>query len=160
MTQECDFCGLRLDSDEPLCPRCGHVSLLKGDAITSDRTTSYRRIEPHQEIETSLEPRQGLITRIADAIKSRKRVPVPEPGRTSRKIPPGLRFAVLRRDDFHCRYCGRAPPTIVLEVDHAKSWRQGGETTLANLVTSCRDCNRGKSSRSISAAVRERIDFE
>lgn len=31
---------------------------------------------------------------------------------------PSLRFEVFKRDNFTCRYCGQAPPTAILEVDH------------------------------------------
>ncbi|MBU0686195.1 MAG: HNH endonuclease [Candidatus Thermoplasmatota archaeon] len=83
--------------------------------------------------------------------------PSPDQGRyrddvsESRRIPKSLRFEVLARDGYTCRYCGRRPPEAILELDHMVSWRDGGRTTLGNLVTSCRDCNRGKSSKSVSS---------
>ena len=55
-----------------------------------------------------------------------------------------LRFAVLKRDNFTCQYCGRKPPEVILEVDHIIPISEGGETSLDNLITSCRQCNRGK----------------
>jgi hypothetical protein len=55
------------------------------------------------------------------------------------------RFAVLERDSFKCRYCGRgAAEGAVLQVDHVRSASRGGPNTIANLVTACRDCNVGK----------------
>jgi hypothetical protein len=59
-------------------------------------------------------------------------------------ISPSLRFSVLRRDGFTCRYCGRRPPAIVLEVDHVTPKSKGGANTEANLVSACFVCNRGK----------------
>ncbi len=56
-----------------------------------------------------------------------------------------LRFQVLQRDKFTCCYCGRKPPEVILEIDHIKPESDRGLTKLDNLVTSCRDCNRGKS---------------
>jgi hypothetical protein len=58
-----------------------------------------------------------------------------------------LRFAVLARDSFTCRYCGAQAPHVYLEVDHVepKSW--GGRDDMDNLVTACFDCNRGKRDR-------------
>lgn len=54
------------------------------------------------------------------------------------------RFEVFKRDKFTCQYCGRMAPDVVLEVDHIKPVAEGGTNKLINLITSCRDCNRGK----------------
>lgn len=56
----------------------------------------------------------------------------------------GIRFEVLSRDGFKCRYCGRSAPDVVLHVDHVHPRSKGGEDTLENLVASCRECNLGK----------------
>lgn len=64
-------------------------------------------------------------------------------------IPQSVRFNVFRRDNFTCRYCGRSSPEVVLHCDHAKSVRDGGGNSEDNLVTSCVDCNYGKSSKSV-----------
>lgn len=56
-----------------------------------------------------------------------------------------LRFEVFKRDSFQCQYCGRSAPDVVLHVDHILPVKHGGETTIMNLVTSCFDCNSGKS---------------
>jgi hypothetical protein len=56
------------------------------------------------------------------------------------------RFKVFDRDDYKCRYCGKTPEDgITLEVDHIHPTSKGGTNELHNLVTSCFDCNRGKS---------------
>lgn len=55
-----------------------------------------------------------------------------------------LRFQVLTRDGFKCRYCGQAAPHVELQVDHVHPRSKGGEDTLDNLVASCRECNLGK----------------
>ena len=55
-----------------------------------------------------------------------------------------LRFQIFRRDGFTCRYCGRRPPEVVLQVDHVMPLRHGGDSDPANLVTCCQDCNQGK----------------
>lgn len=62
------------------------------------------------------------------------------------------RFEVFKRDGFQCQYCGQVPPACVLEVDHIDPVSKGGGDEIENLVTSCFDCNRGKSDRAISAA--------
>lgn len=59
-------------------------------------------------------------------------------------IPKKLRFEVFKRDRFACQYCGRMSPDVILEVDHIKPVVEGGENDILNLVTACRDCNRGK----------------
>ena len=55
-----------------------------------------------------------------------------------------LRFEVFKRDSFQCQYCGKNAPDVILEVDHIKPVSKGGKNELMNLITSCRDCNRGK----------------
>lgn len=63
-----------------------------------------------------------------------------------------LRFEIFKRDSFTCQYCGRQPPEVVLEVDHICPVSKGGESNRLNLVTSCQDCNRGKSDRELGKA--------
>jgi len=60
-------------------------------------------------------------------------------------IPKSRRFAVLARDGFKCRYCGRAAPDVELHVDHVVPRSRGGNDLEGNLVSSCADCNAGKS---------------
>ena len=67
-------------------------------------------------------------------------------------ISKGLRFDIFRRDQFTCRYCGRRPPEVVLEIDHLVPVASGGDNTEPNLLTSCDACNRGKSAKSLFSA--------
>lgn len=62
-----------------------------------------------------------------------------------------LRFEVFKRDGFTCQYCGRMAPDVILEVDHINPVANGGDNDIMNLVTSCRDCNRGKGKRALSS---------
>lgn len=62
-----------------------------------------------------------------------------------------IRFEVFKRDHFTCAYCGAHPPTAILHVDHIDPVSNGGTNDLDNLVTSCSDCNIGKSSRSLKS---------
>lgn len=64
-----------------------------------------------------------------------------------------VRQAVLDRDDYICRYCGRRSQTM--EVDHIIPVSQGGGSTLDNLVTACRECNRRKAGRTPEEAGME-----
>lgn len=60
-----------------------------------------------------------------------------------------IRFEVFKRDSFTCQYCGKKAPDVVLEIDHIEPVSKGGTNELMNLVTSCFDCNRGKSDRAL-----------
>lgn len=60
------------------------------------------------------------------------------------------RFEVFKRDNFTCQYCGSKAPDIILEVDHIHPVKEGGENDMMNLITSCFNCNRGKSKNKIS----------
>lgn len=76
------------------------------------------------------------------------------------------RFEVFKRDGFVCQYCGAHPPAVILEPDHINPVANGGDNSMDNLITSCFDCNRGKSSnlltvvpkslREKAAEIRER----
>jgi Restriction endonuclease len=61
-----------------------------------------------------------------------------------------IRFEVFKRDKFTCNYCGRKAPDVVLQVDHIEPVAKGGENDIANLITSCYECNIGKSDRPLS----------
>jgi 5-methylcytosine-specific restriction endonuclease McrA len=69
-------------------------------------------------------------------------------------IPAQLRFSVLLRDGFRCRYCGRTArePGVVLHLDHVVPVAAGGATDEDNLVTACSECNLGKSTRLVVSA--------
>lgn len=69
-------------------------------------------------------------------------------------ISPKLRFAVLARDGFRCRTCGRsADQGAVLEVDHKMPIARGGTNLPSNLWTLCFVCNSGKSSTVLRSQV-------
>ena len=55
------------------------------------------------------------------------------------------RFEIFKRDQFTCQYCGSQPPDVILHVDHIIAVANGGQNDMENLVTSCSDCNLGKS---------------
>ena len=61
-----------------------------------------------------------------------------------------IRFEVFKRDKFTCQYCGRTAPDVVLEIDHIEPISKGGSDDIMNLITSCFDCNRGKSNRKLT----------
>lgn len=55
-----------------------------------------------------------------------------------------VRYEVLRRDDFTCRYCHSKDNP--LQVDHVIPVALGGTDGPDNLVAACKDCNIGKTS--------------
>ena len=73
-----------------------------------------------------------------------------------------VRFDVFKRDGFACQYCGRNPPSVVLEVDHIQPVSGGGSDHKDNLITACFDCNRGKGAErltTIPATVAEKAEI-
>lgn len=57
----------------------------------------------------------------------------------------GVRFEVLKRDGYRCRYCGNTPADgVLLHVDHIVAVAEGGSNELSNLATACLPCNIGK----------------
>ena len=74
-----------------------------------------------------------------------------------------LRFEVYKRDNFTCQYCGRKAPDIVLNIDHIVPVSKGGTNEILNLITSCFDCNNGKSNIPLneeSALNKQRLQLE
>ncbi len=60
--------------------------------------------------------------------------------KSTRQIEQSVSWNVYRRDTYTCRYCGN--DKIPLTVDHLVRWEEGGPSIEANLVTSCRKCNK------------------
>ena len=96
-------------------------------------------------------PNKELVSESVDKTPLAKRPKSPQEiinkHRTKRGVPHRLRFKVMKRDNFKCKYCGRSPATdlkIILHVDHKEPWSKGGETTFENLQTLCSVCNIGK----------------
>jgi hypothetical protein len=61
------------------------------------------------------------------------------------------RFEIFKRDYFTCQYCGKTPPKVVLHIDHILPVSKGGKSDRGNLITSCADCNLGKSNILLSS---------
>lgn len=60
-------------------------------------------------------------------------------------IKKSVRFDVLKRDLFKCQYCGSTAPDVLLQIDHINPVSKGGTNDITNLITSCQQCNAGKS---------------
>ena len=68
--------------------------------------------------------------------------------KSKRNIPLGLRYKVLRIDNFQCVVCGRKTDDgIKLHIDHKVPYSLGGLTEVNNLQTLCDQCNIGKSNK-------------
>lgn len=67
-----------------------------------------------------------------------------------RGISKSLRMDIFERDGFRCQYCGRTiQDGIKLHVDHKVAVANGGTNDIDNLVTSCDECNCGKSDKEL-----------
>ena len=71
-------------------------------------------------------------------------------GNKRKSIGNKLRFEVFKRDSFTCKWCGKSSPDVVLNVDHIEPVSKGGTNEILNLITSCFECNSGKSNRLLS----------
>lgn len=71
--------------------------------------------------------------------------------KSSERIPISKRerFDIFRRDHFTCRYCGKSPPSVLLEIDHIVPVADGGTNVIENLATACQECNQGKADKTL-----------
>lgn len=60
--------------------------------------------------------------------------------KSHRQISSGVSWAVYKRDNYCCRYCGK--DGIPMTVDHLVLWEDGGPSIVDNLVSACRKCNK------------------
>lgn len=73
-----------------------------------------------------------------------------------RSLSKKLRFQILERDNFACRYCGRGAPEYRLAVDHVMPVALGGSNHPSNLVAACAACNHGKAANMLDASSADR----
>lgn len=84
-------------------------------------------------------------------------------GKKREAIGQKMRMEIFKRDSFTCQYCGRKAPDVILQVDHIHPVAKGGDNDIMNLITSCFDCNSGKSDRTLSdhtAIEKKRVQIE
>lgn len=64
--------------------------------------------------------------------------------KTQRASDERVTWEVYKRDGYQCRYCGLygGEGGATLSYDHVKLWEDGGEWTVENGVTACRNCNK------------------
>jgi len=57
------------------------------------------------------------------------------------------RLEVYERDDYKCQYCGKQLTRFTSTLDHVRPVTIGGDNSLLNLITACRECNSKKNKR-------------
>lgn len=72
--------------------------------------------------------------------------------KSQRQVDSQISWNVFRRDNFSCRYCGAEH--LPLTVDHLVRWEDGGPSIEANLVASCRKCNKVRGDTAYAAWLR------
>ena len=64
------------------------------------------------------------------------------------KLTNGLRFKILKRDNYRCQLCGATQlDGVKLHIDHIFPVSKGGKTEESNLQVLCDSCNMGKSAK-------------
>lgn len=64
------------------------------------------------------------------------------------KLTNGLRYKILKRDNFKCQICGSTQfDGVSLHIDHIFPVSKGGKTEESNLRVLCDSCNLGKSDK-------------
>jgi HNH endonuclease len=66
------------------------------------------------------------------------------------RVPDTLRFSILHRDGYACRFCGTRPPYRELQLDHVTTLADGGAPLDPdNLIVTCARCNNGHGDKSV-----------
>jgi 5-methylcytosine-specific restriction endonuclease McrA len=55
-----------------------------------------------------------------------------------------LRFEIFKRDGFQCAYCGQAPPSVILEVDHIEPKAKDRSAATSYFCGICWNIIKGK----------------
>ena len=59
------------------------------------------------------------------------------------------RIAIYERDNYVCKHCGKQLTRFSATLDHLRPVSAGGDNSYTNLVTSCRECNSKKTSKTL-----------
>jgi hypothetical protein len=117
------------------------------NAVISAGLVPYRGSNQYRYPPKRMSMKSGLGVVASKPVPAARELTVVDPNASCRPaVSVSLRFQVLERDKFRCRYCGRTPQMgYTLCVDHVVPVSKGGPTTLENLAAACEDCNMGKS---------------
>lgn len=69
--------------------------------------------------------------------------------KSQRQISQDVSWRVYRRDKFACRYCSASD--VPLTVDHLVLWEENGPSTEANLLSTCKKCNKTRGNTEYAA---------
>jgi len=59
------------------------------------------------------------------------------------------RYAIYKRDNYRCAYCGEVFLADKLTLDHLQPHELGGNNCHTNLVTACLSCNSAKGAKNM-----------
>jgi HNH endonuclease len=136
-------------SPEELVRRLEEVWRVRGFPPGEDSMRRFGRVSvwPYVEHWGSLGAAREQLSLFQRGLISREEM-LKKRGRKKReRIPPAMRYEVLKRDGFRCVLCGANPkddPKVKLQVDHINPVANEGETVPENLQTTCERCNCGK----------------
>lgn len=130
--------------------RAGQVAALLGISKSQARHLMASGEIPAVRLDRYWRASRGAIEQwVAEAVSKQRHIIPADLARASGTTPRGsiparLRFAILARDNFTCRYCGRMAPAVALTIDHVTPVAEGGSDDEGNLVAACDECNMGK----------------
>jgi len=67
-----------------------------------------------------------------------------------------LRQQIIERDGLTCFYCKKELCEKEVAIDHVKPYSKHGETSLDNLVVSCKSCNSKKHTKDVEDFINEK----
>ena len=109
------------------------------DTLREDGEVAESELEDHVHVSAETSRRMACDSSRVDWLDDDRGNPL-NIGRKSRTIPPAIRRA-LRRRDRGCRFPGCTCSRFT-DAHHVKHWADGGETSMHNLVTLCRNHHR------------------
>ena len=130
----------------------GHKLVIEGIVLNGNEGGSHVLMFPDKELNDVTSYRDFTLEDWEDILKQMdtmelevtqgEKLPKIILRKSQRNIEGKVSWAVFRRDNFTCRYCG--DDSSPMTVDHLRLWEEGGPSIIANLVCSCRKCNRNR----------------
>ena len=118
-------------------------------------TEGIAALEQPDQIARYAEERQGYVERHGTGFRFRAFNRYFRAGRLPWNEWREVRWRVLSRDGWRCRYCGQR--ARFMEVDHVRAVSRGGTNHDDNLAAACRSCNRSKRASDVSNWVARRL---
>ena len=141
----------------------GHGTLLGGAVFSNDEQAFYLPFpnsgselpSPLVTVDMTLDNWKALL-RQTDLLETEVLVKTPDGElykaimrKSQRAVDNQVQWNVFRRDGYACRYCGNNK--LPLTVDHLVRWELGGPTIEANLLATCRKCNKTRGDKAYAA---------